>query len=311
MNGIQTIMRAFVVVAISTWLVILKPTFAASDLSFDATNPAATTYSKLLSDLRNLVKDPKLKYGGTNVPVMAATFKKKYILVDLKGSEGGTITIALNLNNDIYVVGYLDKLNGNFRSHIFKDAPSDAKTDLFPEATGKNRLTINYKSSYADIESNAGVSSRARVGLGVKPLNKFINDVYGKALVVKNEAQFMLVVIQMVSEATRFKYIESMILEKFADSYNPDPKAMRLEIRWSKISKGIKDSKKGVISPELDLKDVNDKDWKVTKVEDIVNDMALLKNFGSSSQVSVFTKLKLFMTKFLITNIGEDQAADL
>ncbi|KNA20053.1 hypothetical protein SOVF_055960 [Spinacia oleracea] len=102
-------MKAFVVVAISI-MVILEPSFAASDLSLDVGSATKTTYSKLLTDIRDNVKDPKLKYGGTNIPVMAKEGTSKLLLIDLKSSDGKTITIGISKEDkfNLYVQGYLD-----------------------------------------------------------------------------------------------------------------------------------------------------------------------------------------------------------
>ncbi|XP_021737772.1 antiviral protein alpha-like [Chenopodium quinoa] len=130
MVGIK-LMCAYVVVAIAIWMV-LEPTLAASDLTFDIEGATADTYSQLLTDVRNKVKDDKFVYGGRkDIPVMAApSAAKKYLFVDFTASEGRTITIAVNLSKyfNLYVIAYLDKTNGNFRSHIFKDLPNDVKT---------------------------------------------------------------------------------------------------------------------------------------------------------------------------------------
>ncbi|XP_048493337.1 antiviral protein alpha [Beta vulgaris subsp. vulgaris] len=270
-------------VAISIWLV-LEPSCAA-DLSFDLGSATKTIFSKLLSDVRDKVKDPKLKYGDTNVPAIAAPSNpSKYLLVDIKTPEGATITFALN-KNDIYLDAYLDKFEGKYRAHFFTNTPDTAKKSLFPEAKGdKNRLDMHYANTYDAIEGKAG-AKRSNFGLGVEKLKGLVNYVYGlkvdkKKGVDPKEAKLMLVLIQMFSEAGRFKYIEDMILQNFDTSIIPDPKATRMENRWGKISEGIKNSKKGVISPELDLLDAQGKAWKVSKVKDIEGDMGILKYSG-------------------------------
>ncbi|KAL6582011.1 hypothetical protein OROMI_006025 [Orobanche minor] len=273
-GNMKSVVLSFVVVVISI-SAILEPISCAADLSFEVSSATTTSYSKLLRDVRDRVKDPTLKYGGTNIPVMAApTNPAKYLTIDLSASDGGKITIALS-KNDLYVAGYLDKIDTKFRAHFFKDAPSDARNSLFPEATGANRLNMAFKSSYADMEKSAKIADRSKLGLGPLPLNKLINQVYGKKLDVPTEAKFMLVAVQMLAEATRFKYIEDAILQNFRSSYNPNPKAIELEKSWQKITIAIKNSTNGIISPPLNLDG-----WTVSKVVDIAKDMGLLKNEG-------------------------------
>ncbi|XP_021841706.2 antiviral protein I [Spinacia oleracea] len=281
--------KSFVVVAISIWVILVEAIITASGLDLDVGIATKTTYSKLLTDIRDNVKDPKLKYGGTNIPVMAKEGTSKLLLIDLKSSDGKTITIGISKEDkfNLYVQGYLDKVVENnrevFRAHIFPDASAYAKANMFIQQVpigNKYRLPMKYKSTYGDIEKNGG--SRTKLGLGVKQLNKFINNVYGKPFDAKTEAQFMLIVIQTIAEATRFKYIENMILAKFDSFENkPDPKTIELEVSWQKITKGIKSSNaEGEIKPELILKDAKGKTWKVNKVSQIAPDMGLLKYEG-------------------------------
>ncbi|XP_021737780.1 protein synthesis inhibitor PD-S2-like [Chenopodium quinoa] len=297
------IVSAYVVVAVAVWMV-LEPTLAASDFTFDIEGATTDTYSKLLTDVRNKVKDDKIVYGGRkDIPVMAApSAAKKYLFVDFTASEGRTITIAVNLSNDfnLYVIAYLDKINGNFRSHIFKDLPPDVQEGLFRDATGAaNRLIMNYGSSYAEVEKKAG--SRTKLGLGKKPLSKFFDKVYGKLVDNENEAKFMLIVMQMLSEATRFAYIEQMIVQKFEkeinECYKPDLKTIELEKSWQKITVGIKNSNGGVICPPLKLQDPTGNPWIVSSVNEIAGDMGLLKYEGPPTTANNRVSLALVVNK--------------
>ncbi|XP_021743223.1 ribosome-inactivating protein PD-L3/PD-L4-like [Chenopodium quinoa] len=302
------ITSAYVMVAIAVWMV-LEPTLAAKpDVSFDIEGATIASYSQLLTDVRNIVRDRKIVYGGRpDLPVMAKpSAAKNYLYVDLTASGGRTITIAVNLRKDynLYVVAYLDKINGNFRSHIFKDFaksyPADAEKNLFPEAKVKaDRLVMHYESNYAEVESKAG--SRANLGLGKQPLILFFNKVYGQPIVDTSEARFMLVVMQMLSEATRFAYIERMIVENFEketdECYKPDFKTIEFEKTWKKITVGIKNSKGGEIKPPLDLKDPEDNPWPVSSVEEIARDMGLLKNEGATTTANNRVSLALVINK--------------
>lgn len=269
-----------ILTVISVW-VILKPTFAA-DVSFNVASATKTSYTKFLNDVRDLVKDEKLKYGGTNLPVMAAPkVPPEYLLVDLEAGEGVVISIALNKSN-LYILGYLDKVAETYRAHFFSDIGSDANTTLFPEAKGvQNRINMGYTSSYYEITHAAGFSDRGKLSLGIQPLNKLIKLVYAKELVVKIEARLMLTAVQMISEAARFKYIENMILTTFTHFYNPDLKAKTLEVNWQTVSTKIMTSKNGIITPSLNLVDAKGKPWKVSLVKDIENDLGILKYEGN------------------------------
>ncbi|XP_074306593.1 ribosome-inactivating protein PD-L3/PD-L4-like [Silene latifolia] len=264
--------------------VMFCSTLAGADLTFNVGQATKTSYSTFLTNLRNLVSNPNVHYGQTNIPVMSApTNPPKYITIDLHSNRGTVITVALS-RNDLYIVGYLDKICGNYRSHIFKDAPVSAST-LFPVATGVNRVRILYDSSYAAMEKNAGVD-RSKLGLGVVSLNRLFNAVYSQKLNVQTEAKFLLTAVQMISESARFKFIENKILGKFSDVYNPDPKAIEFEKSWDKTSKSVKNSKNGVIDPPLLLTDESGKQWVVTKVAQVAGDVGLFKNVEKSSELS-------------------------
>lgn len=119
------------------------------------------------------------------------------------------------------------------------------------------------------------------MSLGIKPLNKLIDQVFGKNLDVKREAKLMLVVVHMISKAARFKYIQNMVLKSFTQFYNSYPKALKLEGKWQSITKEIRKSNNGRLSSELDLVDAKGEPWKVTLVKDITGDMNLFKYEGN------------------------------
>ena len=90
-------------------------------------------------------------------------------------------------------------------------------------------------------------------------LETYINEItykdYNKAKeFLKTEAWLLLVVIQTVSEAIRFKYIQDKITKNSTGGYAPDFRAVDLEINWDKISKAIEkvDSQTGKI-PKREL----------------------------------------------------------
>lgn len=263
-------MKALIVGAITIWVFVLVPMICA--LSFDLEKATKASYSTFLTTLRNQAKDPRLVYY--KIPMLPAPVKPpNYFLIELIAAQGKTITLAL-AKDDLYVCAYLDQYQGKYRAHFFPDAPSNAKTVLFKEAKDL-RPQIKYESNYDSLESKAG--PKRNVGLGITKLKSSIeDDVYGKELNVALEAKFLLIAIQMVSEAARFKYIENQVLANFPNGFTPDYKILSLENKWSKISKAFFNSKDGSISPPLVLKDAKNKDWKVTKVTDIDTDMSLL-----------------------------------
>ncbi|KAK9749779.1 hypothetical protein RND81_02G149400 [Saponaria officinalis] len=90
----------------------------------------------------------------------------------------------------------------------------------------------------------AGMTTVKKAGLGVTKLLSYMGAVTGRARHVTDEATFLLVALQMVSEAARFQYIENLVLTNFPNGFTPEDKVIILEKNWGTISKNIKDSKK-------------------------------------------------------------------
>ena len=93
----------------------------------------------------------------------------------------------------------------------------------------------------------------------------------------------LLIVIQMVSEAIRFKYIENKIKDHYSAGYAPDFRAIDLEKNWEKLSKAITTAnpQTGKIpKKELDnlkLRNADGSPQNIRDVYNIIRDMGLLK----------------------------------
>ncbi|XP_057546080.1 antiviral protein II/III-like [Amaranthus tricolor] len=266
----------YILVAITT-SVILQWTCNAADPKFIVTNGATSqSYSTLLNDFRDRVKDPKLTgtYGfQNNLPVVAAPTKPaKYLYMDIQ-ADNGIITAAFD-KNDLYYMGYAHTADGVKKVRLFKDAPTDVRL-IFPDVTNKNN---RYYSTITGNYNNLG--DRASVGLGAKPLNKFISEeIYTKKKFdMTTDKKLALMVIQTIAEAARFTYIEGEIVSKFSDNsgFKCNDKAKSLENNWEKTSKTVKGSTGPRI--DLELKDENGKVvWKWLQVGELVDVIGILK----------------------------------
>ncbi|KAK9733117.1 hypothetical protein RND81_04G044600 [Saponaria officinalis] len=277
-------MKSWLVV-VTTW-VILQSSAQAVTIALDLANPTEDGYSIFLTNIRNNVKDPALFYGGTTIPVIAAP-TTTFLRIDLTVSTG---TVSLGLKrSDLYVVAYLARDGtGKFRTYYFDGQITSAQLNtLFPEATGtaNQQKITEYNENYASIEKAAKMT-RKQAGLGISKLITYIGGVNGKARNVQNEARFMLVGIQMVSEATRFEYIQNLVLQYFPDGFTPDDYVLILERNWARISEAIKASNNGEFIPPLTLTspDVSTT-WTVNNADEL--DMGLLKYLGQALSLSV------------------------
>ncbi|KAL9235083.1 hypothetical protein vseg_009879 [Gypsophila vaccaria] len=238
--------------AIVTWIVLQSPAYAVT-ITLDLKTPTEVKYSTFLTNIRNNVRNPALSYGGTTIPVMAAP-STTFLRIDLTVASG-TVSFGLK-RSDLYGVAYLAKNGaGKFRVYYFNGQATSAQLDaLFPEAKGaaNQQKITEYTENYASIESAAKMT-RKQAGLGIGKLVTFIDGVNGKARNVQNEARFMLVGVQMVCEATRFAYIQDLVLDHFPNGFTPVDDVFILERNWARISEAIKGSTGGVFTPPLVL----------------------------------------------------------
>ncbi|XP_074313561.1 ribosome-inactivating protein saporin-4-like [Silene latifolia] len=271
-------MKAWLIVLV-TWTIVQSSALIANAIALDLANPTQAGYSNFLTAIRNNVKDPKLNYGGTGIPVIGApTATATYLRIDLTVATG---TVSLGLKrSDLYVVAYLARNDRNvFRSYYFNSSKiSSAQLDkLFPEAKGtaNQQPIIEYDESYKSLESTAKMS-RQDAGLGISKLVSYLEAVNRKARNVPAEAKFIMVGVEMVSEATRSGYIQELVLDVFPNGFSPGDDVIIMERNWARISKAIKDSNKGVFTPPLVLESPGiTTNWTVNNAAEL--NMGLLK----------------------------------
>nr|Q7M1Z2.1 RecName: Full=Ribosome-inactivating protein saporin-9; Short=SAP-9; Short=SO-9; AltName: Full=rRNA N-glycosidase [Saponaria officinalis] len=229
-----------------------------TSITLDLVNPTAGQYSSFVDKIRNNVKDPNLKYGGTDIAVIGPPSKDKFLRINFQSSRG---TVSLGLKRDnLYVVAYLAMDNTNVnRAYYFRSEITSAElTALFPEATAANHKALEYTEDYHSIEKNAqiteGDKSRKELGLGINLLSSTMDTVNKKVRVVKNEARFLLIAIQMTAEAVRFRYIQNLVTKNFPNKFNSENKVIKFEVNWKKISTAIHgDAKNGVFNKDYDF----------------------------------------------------------
>ncbi|KAK9732667.1 hypothetical protein RND81_04G014000 [Saponaria officinalis] len=271
-------MKSWLVVVI-TWVILQSSAWAVT-FTLDLTSVTETEYSTFLTNIRNNVRDATLVYGGTNIPVVGNNPATTFLRVDLIVSTG---TVSLGIRrSDLYVVAYLANNDRNVRRvYYFSGLITSAQLDtLFPEARGaaNQQIIKEYEENYASLEKAAKVN-RKQAGLGIDKLVKYIAGVNGVARAVPSEAKFILVAVQMVSEATRFGYIQNQVLENFPTAFTPDDKVIILERNWDRISEAIKGSNKGVFPAPVVLKcDGITTTWTVNNATEL--NMGILKYLG-------------------------------
>lgn len=260
---------------------------------FDLDSSDGASYSKFIGDLRARLKDPNRSYFG--VPMIRRYDRLQYMYVELESAQGNSITLAIRMN-DLYVDGYSYKYRGQqLRARFLKlETPTiqqQVEKNLFTDATNNDK-DIGYDGSYAQLEAKAELD-RMKLKLGSQNLETYINEITYKDYTkpkefIKTEARLLLIVIQMVPEAIRFKYIENKIKVNFLAGYAPDLRAIDLEKNWEKLSKAITaaNPQTGIIPGNLQLTNADGSMQNIQNVSDIKEDMGLLKYIAPSSSTS-------------------------
>ncbi|XP_074310197.1 ribosome-inactivating protein saporin-4-like [Silene latifolia] len=274
-------MKANWLIVTVTWTILQSSALIANAIALDLAKPTEAGYSNFLTAIRNDVKDPKLNYGGTGIPVIGAP-TATYLRIDLTVATG---TVSLGLKrSDLYGIAYLARNDRNvFRAYYFDGQITSAQLDkLFPEAKGtaNQQKITEYDESYAALEKAAKMT-RQQAGLGIGKLVTYIGGVNSKARSVPAEATFIMVGVQMVSEAARSGYIQQAVLDNFPIEFRPDDNVILLERNWKRISDSIKASNKGVFTPPLVLESPEvTTTWTVSNAAEL--NMGLLKNLGNA-----------------------------
>lgn len=267
------------------------PPPAKPDMELDLKDVSTTKYSdNLIAPLRRKLEDTKQSLFG--IPRLRKLSGPEYIYIKfISATKRNYIVIAIN-KKDIYVQGYTYKNGAEVGARLFKDVfNSKEKDKIFAKfATGKPQ-NIGYDGSYDELQRTArvgtGDANRRNVDLGMGQLGDFIDKISETqpSRIPQDEAKLLLVAIQMVSEAVRFKYIENQVIANIRNNFKPDYKVVSLETAWGRLSKAIAgaDSKTGDFGKDnagnqktVELWNPQGNEWVVTNVYAVKEDIALL-----------------------------------
>ncbi|GMP97776.1 hypothetical protein CsSME_00045903 [Camellia sinensis var. sinensis] len=156
--------------------------------------------------------------------------------------------------------------SANSQSYFFKDATSLQLKSLF---VGTKQTKLSYTSYYDSLEKQS--KKRDQLPLGPTPLADAITRLWnGRSI-----AEPLIVVIQMVSEAARFKRIEEQVHKSIIDRNTFTSKGLivSMENEWSAMSKQVQLSEDGEhFIKSIQLQDDNYKPL-------IVNDFTTLSRY--------------------------------
>ena len=183
---------------------------------------------------------------------------QRFILVELYNYEPTPITLAIDVTS-LYVVGYR---TGNL-FYYFLDSAVDT-SGIFREL---RHIELPFNSSYPALQHEAG--ARINIPLGIAELDQSIQDLrhYRRP----DLARSFIVVIQMVSEAVRFRYIENLVVlsirpDGSRQNFRPTRTMISLENNWDTLSTSIQQSVEGRFTPSVELVNREDQPVLVSSV---------------------------------------------
>ncbi|PQP96906.1 ribosome-inactivating protein bryodin II-like [Prunus yedoensis var. nudiflora] len=226
-------------------------------LVFSTRNATPQTYRTFIDALRlRLTAGRPTSHG---IPVLPRNEDvqnaQRFLLVDLTNSENNTITVAIDVVN-AYVVGYAA---GGRSYFLAENAPDDRPPIhlLFP---GTTRVpTLSFNGTYSGLSRGAEEAVRRRrasnrnpnindktpvlvqIPLGRNELDDAIR-LLGLAASQSDQALGFIVIIQMLSEAARFRAIEGLVRTTMQEAYDPLTRGLgmeSLETHWSDLSQEI------------------------------------------------------------------------
>ncbi|KAL8241916.1 hypothetical protein R6Q59_012218 [Mikania micrantha] len=163
-------------------------------------SPDIEAYVRLLEELRSRLASETDVHGiAVTRPLRSIPIEERFIQVQLENSGGEVITVIINTEN-VYVVGYLVGSNVHPTLCYLDQIPRDELFEAFPSPQythSRLRFAGNYDS----------LPNRETTELGHGALNVAISNLYYR----RSQPSAMLVIIQMVAEAVRIRYIEHLI----------------------------------------------------------------------------------------------------
>ncbi|KDP34676.1 hypothetical protein JCGZ_10881 [Jatropha curcas] len=236
-------------------------------------------YLQFMEDIRSKLGTGTPSHG---IPVLPVSVSKnqKYTTVELINSGNKKVTIGLNVL-DLYVVAY--KLE-NQNSYFFNDPKFKDATDYLFKDTKQNPLKIS--GNYESLKTQGG--DRETVYLGVGQLDSFIYTLYESTL-PKDIAKPLVCIIQMVSEATRYKYIENEVVKHISDRFLPKGDIISRENKWQDLSEAIQKSVADEFTKPVQLQAPDYNVYNVYRVQQVKDDMGLLLNQANSGETEDIT----------------------
>ncbi|KAL5697364.1 hypothetical protein ACHQM5_030792 [Ranunculus cassubicifolius] len=254
------------------WASMFPLTASYNTVNFITTDVSVGYYQSFMQSLRRELSSGTLIH---EIPVLrttsAAVGDKQFVYVKLYSKPSdvkNAITFAIHALNS-YVVAY--QVDAERRCYFFKETPPNSKTLLFNQCTRK--VDVNLRTNYGNL------GDREKTRLGFKPLDQSLEAFrrFDSTNPTDELGRNLLVVIQMVAEAARFKYIQLQLERKGFDSgFLPKGDIISFENNWEDLSKAIQRAQNGKFPAAIQLQNEDYTPRSVSTVAEVKNDMGLL-----------------------------------
>ncbi|XP_038884329.1 putative ribosome-inactivating protein [Benincasa hispida] len=219
-----------------------------NDVIFNMLGSNSKSYRNFITSLRKALPNAGDVY---NIPLLVPSLPgpRRYIVMQLSNYEEKSIKVAVDVTN-VYIMGYLV----NSTSYFFDE--TDAQTASKYVFQNTKMITLPYSSNYQKLQ-NAARKDRDSIPLGFKALDSAISTLYYYD--AKAAPAAFLVLIQSTAEASRFKYIEQLIIDGISENKLPSLAAISLENEWSLLSKQIQLAKSNNGLFQIPVQLINDR----------------------------------------------------
>nr|5Z37_A Chain A, Abrin A-chain [Abrus precatorius]5Z3I_A Chain A, Abrin A-chain [Abrus precatorius]5Z3J_A Chain A, Abrin A-chain [Abrus precatorius] len=218
-------------------------------IKFSTEGATSQSYKQFIEALRERLR------GGLihDIPVLpdptTLQERNRYITVELSNSDTESIEVGIDVTN-AYVVAY----RAGTQSHFLRDAPSSASDYLF---TGTDQHSLPFYGTYGDLERWAH-QSRQQIPLGLQALTHGISFFRSGGNDNEEKARTLIVIIQMVAEAARFRYISNRVRVSIqtGTAFQPDAAMISLENNWDNLSRGVQESVQDTFPNQVTLTNI-------------------------------------------------------
>ncbi|PWA65282.1 ribosome-inactivating protein [Artemisia annua] len=195
----------------------------------------------------------------TDIPL-----RERFILVELQTGGRENVTVILDAAY-VWVVGYILPTSDRPVLHYLNDLPVEF-FQAFPIGEYTHE-PLSFDGNY-----NA-LPDREATNLGHLDLNVAITNLYYG----HDQPRAMLVIIEMVAEAVRFRYIEERVIRSMEHyvPFTPDALARSLMNSWSALSQQIQWARDGVFRTAIQIQNVLHEFFQIQNVPESTSHAAL------------------------------------